>query len=106
MSPGAGRENFLLDAFQAELLGCLSGLQQAVKLGITHITLEVDATLVREAIETDYYRLAFIGVITEIKHIITSADLSSSIVFICKRDSNRFAHALAALGCNVPKWLL
>ena len=61
VSPGAGRENFLLDAFQAELLGCLSGLQQAVKLGITRITLEVDATLVGEAIETDYYRLAFVS---------------------------------------------
>jgi ribonuclease HI len=52
---------------QGELLGCHVGLEEIVKLGITHITLEVDATPVMEAIETKAYRLAFVGVITDIK---------------------------------------
>lgn len=52
--------------------------------------------------ETDAYRLAFVGVITEIKQI-TTTDLSSCIIVsVCKRDSSRVAHALAALGCNLP----
>jgi hypothetical protein len=50
---GAGREDHLLDAFHAELKGCLAGLQEAVKLGVTKITLEVDATLVKGALESD-----------------------------------------------------
>ena len=105
MSSGAVQEDFLLDAFQVELLGCLAGLQVVVKLGITHITLEVDGTLVKEAIETKAYRLAFVGVITEIKQII-SANLSSCIVSICKHDSNRVTHALAAFGCNPASYCL
>jgi hypothetical protein len=51
---------------------------------------------VKEAIETNAYRLAFVGVITEIKQII-SADLSSCIVSVCKRDSDRVAHALVVI---------
>ena len=50
VSSGAGREDFLLDAFQAELLRCLASLQEATKLGIQCITLEVYAALVQEAI--------------------------------------------------------
>ena len=53
MSSGTGREEYLLDAFQAELLGCLASLQEVVKLGITRITLEVDAALLMDAIQTD-----------------------------------------------------
>ena len=37
VSSGAGREDFLLDAFQAELLGCLAGLQEVARMGISHI---------------------------------------------------------------------
>ena len=57
--------------------------------------------LTKEAIETDAYRLAFVGDITEIKQIIVD-NLSSCIVSVCKRDSDRVAHALDAFGCNLP----
>jgi ribonuclease HI len=53
VSSGTEREDFLLDAFQAELLGCLAGLQEVARMGITRINLEVDAALVKEAILTD-----------------------------------------------------
>jgi len=55
----------------------------------------------KEVIETNAYRLAFIGDITKIKQIIV-AGLSSCIVSACKRDSDRVAHALDAFGCNRP----
>lgn len=34
---GAGGEGALLDAFHSELLGCAAGLQEAARLGISHI---------------------------------------------------------------------
>ena len=102
VSSRAGREDFHLDAFQAELLGCLAGLQEVARMGISHINLEVDAVLVKEAILTDDYRLASSGgVITEIKHLI-GPDFMSCTVSVCKRDCNTAAHALAAYGCNLP----
>jgi hypothetical protein len=99
---GARREDYLLDAFHAELLGCLAGLQEVAKLGIPHISLEVDAALVKEAIQTDDYRLAPSGgVITEIKQFL-GAEFRSCNVLVCKRECNRVAHAIAAFGCNLP----
>jgi len=81
---------------------CQAGLQAAVRLGITRLSLEVDASLVKDAIKTDDYRLASIGgIVTEIKHII-SAELSTCLVSVCKCDCNKVAHSLAALGCNLP----
>ena len=50
---------------------------------------------------TDDYRLAPTGgVITEIKQLIR-AEFRSCTVSVCKRDSNRVVHALAAFGCNL-----
>jgi hypothetical protein len=102
VSSGTEREDFLLDAFQAELLGCLAGLQKVARMGITRINLEVDAALVKEAILTDDYRLSSSGgVITEIKHLI-GADFMPCTFSVCKRDCNSAAHALAAYGYNLP----
>jgi hypothetical protein len=99
---GAGRGAFLLDAFHAELLVCLAGLQEVAKLGITRIILEVDATMLKDAILTDDYRLTPTGgVITEIKQLI-GAEFMSFTVSVCKRVCNSVAHALAVSGCNLP----
>ena len=49
---GAGKANFLLDAFHAELLGCLAGVKAAVQLGISKIVLETNASLVKSAVES------------------------------------------------------
>jgi hypothetical protein len=99
---GAGREDYLLNALHAELKGCQAGLQAAIRLGITRLNLEVDASLVKDAIKTDDYRLASIGgIVTEIKHII-SDEFPTCLVSVCKRECNKVAHSLAALGCNLP----
>jgi ribonuclease HI len=51
-----------MDAFHAELLACFAGLQVAVKLGIQEIDIETDATLIKEALTGDGYRLSAVGV--------------------------------------------
>ena len=62
LKSGAGREDFLLDPFHAELLGCLAGLQ-AANMGIQNknICVETDATLVKAALEDEEYRLSAMG---------------------------------------------
>ena len=56
----------------------------------------------KSALETDDYRLASTGgIVAEIKHII-SDELYNCATSVCKRDCNRIAHSLAALGCNLP----
>ena len=72
-------------AFQADLLGCLASLQEAGVSWESHVLLLKLMRLCHsgEGSKTDDYRLAFVGVITKIKHI-SSADLSSCIVSISK----------------------
>lgn len=43
LKDGAGREDHLISAFHAELLGCVAGLKMVISLGISSVTLETDA---------------------------------------------------------------
>ena len=69
-------------------------------MGVQEIIVETDATLVRDALSGDNYRLSTVGgLVTEMKFLI-SAELRSCNLSVCKRDCNRVAHALAAAGCK------
>jgi hypothetical protein len=48
-----GRRERDLDPFQAELLGCFTGVQETVNMGVQHICVETDASLVKVALEDD-----------------------------------------------------
>jgi ribonuclease HI len=99
---GAGRADFLLSALHAELLACYAGLREAIKMGEQDIIVETDATLVKDALLGDDYRLSTVGdLVTEMKFLI-SAELSSCNISVCKRECNKVAHTLAASGCNFP----
>ena len=99
---GAGKANFLLDAFHAELLGCLAGVKAAVQLGISKIVLETDASLVKSAVESNEYRLSALGgVITELRLLLMS-EFVEARVQVCPRLCNKVADALATFGCNCP----
>lgn len=91
------REDLLLDAFLELLGGTFAGLQEEVRLRITRITLEVDASLVKAASETDENRLASFGVVVaEIKHIV-SDELSFCAISVCKREYNRVDQLLVVI---------
>ena len=76
----AGKEDCILDAFHAELLGVQAGLRMAINLGTTRLYIETDASLVKEAVEGGEYRQAAMGgIVTEIKHLHSSEFLFSSI---------------------------
>ena len=70
---GRGKIDHLLNAFKAELIACLHGIQSAVDLGIGRLIVETDAKMV-QAITTNEYDDAAIGVliITEIMSLVSS----------------------------------
>jgi hypothetical protein len=73
---GAEGEGFLLDTFHVELLGCVVGLQEAARMGIAHLHIETDATLVKAALESDEHGLSAVrGIITEMKLLLATEHL-------------------------------
>ena len=58
MLAGSGKENYLQDAFHAELLGCLACLRDAMDMGLQNIVLETDASIVKTTLDSDEYRLS------------------------------------------------
>ena len=71
---GRGKIDHLLNASQVELIACLHGIQSAVDLGIGRLIVETDAKMVVQAITTNEYDDAAIGVliITEIMSLVSS----------------------------------
>jgi len=102
LKAGAGSEGFLLSVLHAEPLGCAARIQEASRLGIENLCIETDASLLKEVLESNGYRLSEIGgIVTEMK-VQLATDLSSRFIIICNRVSNRVAHSLAAIGCKFP----
>jgi hypothetical protein len=96
INAGAGSCFFLLDAFHAEAVACLKGIQAAGELGISKIQVETYSLMLKVAMESNGFALAAAGgIVLEIKDMIRSLFTTSSVSF-CPRVCNRVAHALAA----------
>lgn len=76
---GAGCEDFIQDAFHAEILGMLAGVRAAANLGTSRLQVETDTTMVRDALETEYRLSTMGGIITEVKLLLYSEFSSFSI---------------------------
>ena len=64
--------------------------------------MEIDAVLVKNAVEGDEYRLSALGgIITELRLLLMS-EFVQFRVEVCPRLCNKVADALAAFGCNCP----
>lgn len=84
------------DAFYADLLGCLAGLKTTTDMGIAQIIIEIDALLMKAALETDDYKLSSMG-ITETKHVVVAYFIECRLS-VCPQLCNRDAHELASIG--------
>ncbi|CAN6374879.1 unnamed protein product [Urochloa humidicola] len=97
---GGGKLTHVRDAFQAEVMACITGVRAAVDMGIDKIIVEVDSLTLKLAMEDDSFRLAEAGgYIYELKNLMHMGFSSSSICF-APRSCNKVAHALAALGSS------
>jgi ribonuclease HI len=110
---GRGRVNHLLNAFQAEIIACIHGVQTTINLGMGHLILETDAMMVKQAMLSEKYSLAMVrGLVEELKWLTATNFISFDCVHV-SRTCNKAAHMLAALGvggaegedhvsCNIP----
>jgi hypothetical protein len=92
---GTGNEKILMNAFHAELLGCLAGASAAAQLGLHKVVFEIDPTLLKSALDGEDYLLSSMGgIITELKLVLSDFVVSS--VQVCPITCNRVADALAS----------
>ena len=95
---GRGKIDYLLNAFQAELIACVHVIQSVVDLWIGQLIVETDAKMVVQAIATNEYDDVVVGVlIAEVKSLVSSAFISFECSFK-SRVYNRAAHKLACAG--------
>jgi hypothetical protein len=81
---GAGRAEFLMDAFHSDVLACLMGVKAAVELGISKVHVETKSLTRKLALETSNFELAPTGgIVFEIKSLMNSM-FSSRFVFLSK----------------------
>jgi hypothetical protein len=89
---------YVRDALYTEAHASLQGIRAAAMKGMSKVILETDSPILKEALDSDAYRLAEVGgVIYEIQFLIASSFTN----FLCKfapRSSNKVAHALASSG--------
>lgn len=72
-----GQVDHLLNAFLAELISCLEGVQAAINLGIGRLILETDALMVQQALSSEAYSATSeAGVEEERKSLVASNFLS------------------------------
>ena len=89
---GWGRVNHLLNAFQAEAIACLQGVQAACNLGIGRLILETDALKVKQALSTEEIDLSATGgLVEELKFIVSTSFVSFECVHV-PRTCNKAAH--------------
>ncbi|XP_066341757.1 uncharacterized protein [Miscanthus floridulus] len=98
VSAGRGKVEHLLGAFQAKLISCLQGVQEATRLGIGNLVLETDALQVRQALCSDEFDASVVGgLIAELKFLVNVNFISFQCAYV-PRECNRVAHELAASG--------
>lgn len=70
---GRGKVNHLLDAFHAELIACIQGIQVAANIGVGKIILESDAQEVVKALRSNLYDGSSAGdLIDEVRSLLSS----------------------------------
>lgn len=93
-----GKIECAMNSFHAELVACLQGVQAAIDMGVTRVIVETDATMVKQAVQTDDYALDGVGgIVKELKEALHFNFVFYDVVY-SPRNCNKVAHALAALG--------
>ena len=89
ISAGYGKLDNVGEAFHAEIISCLQGIQRAADLGMQRMILETDASMVAQAMKsTDYDRSSASGLIWEMKDLLarnfTSFAVNTGLILDCQ----------------------
>ena len=100
---GWGRVNHLLNAFQAEAIACLQGVQAACNLGIGRLILETDALKVKLALSTEENDLSLAGgIVEELKFIVSTSFVSFECIHVPRNGGVGSTEGEEHLSCNTP----
>jgi ribonuclease HI len=95
---GAGKVMHAASAIQTEALAAFMVIQQAVQLGMTHIILETDASVLASALCSIGVDRSAIGCLVRQTQELMQTELSSCIVSLCNRSCNKVVDCLATYG--------
>jgi ribonuclease HI len=97
---GAGAVDPLMNAYHAETLACIKGLEQASVLGLEHIILETDAEVVVNAVKNQLFDRSPLGMMFREIRARILYDFNECTSSHCPRACNEVAHTLAVMGLN------
>jgi ribonuclease HI len=101
INAGYGKLENVGEAFHAEIIACLQGIQRATDLGVQRMILETNAFMVAQAMKSmDFDRSSARGFIWELKDLL-ACNFTSCAVKHIPRSCNMAADSLAALGASL-----
>jgi ribonuclease HI len=98
---GAGNICHVASALHAETIAALKGVQQVARLGMQHIILETDASILASAINATGIDRSPIGCLVYQIRDLMQSDFSTCSVSVCNRNCNKVADCLAGYGATV-----
>lgn len=101
IAAGAGKLEYMADAFQSEAVAMLYAINIASQMGCDRVMFETDSTQLKRAVSTEEYDLSALGAIfREIKFQL-HVGFSDVCVVNCSRTCNQVAYRLAAFGAKL-----
>ena len=97
---GAGTLQDVANPLQVETLAMYHAIQEAAKMGIQKIILETDASMLKQALETEMYDGSVLGNLFRDMRLLIRFSFLSCNIHNCPRSCNMVAHQLAAYGAN------
>ncbi|KAE8789456.1 hypothetical protein D1007_36346 [Hordeum vulgare] len=97
---GAGKMAFPIDTVHTEAEGCIQGLTAAMNWGMTRVVVETDSKVLVDALNKEVYDRSHIGVIVRDGQMLADLNFSNVSFRLCRRNSNKVAHAMPVLGVS------
>ena len=98
---GFGKLQRLSSPLHAEAVGAMRSVEHAVQLGMTHIVLETDATILGEALRSSAWDRSPYGALFRQMRDLLYFDFTKSVISVCNRACNRVADSLAAYAASL-----
>ena len=101
MEVAFGKLQRLSSPLHAEAVGAMRSVEHAVQLGMTHIILETDATILGEALRSSAWDRSPYGALFRQTRDLLYFDFTKSVISVCNRACNRVADSLAAYAASL-----
>ena len=100
IAAGAGKSVNLKCALQSESVACLAAIDGAIRIGANRIIFESDSSTLIQALKSNDYDKATIGVLVKEARSLCILNIDSYAFSFSRRTCNSVAHELAKLGVH------